>query len=678
MADGEVVERLVVEFDAKIDKILTKLNNLNRSVHGSAAEIERTFGSIKIDEALDRVFSSSKLQVLDSGAEKLGVFGKALEPLGALGLGAAAGIGAIGLAIEQSIKAAEWAENLEMVSKKLGITTTALQEFDFIATASGVPIESMRESLGGLEAKIGQVQAGVAKAQTVKLFEALDISPDQLRHMGDLQTILPVIAEKLRELPAAEREGLAARLDVTPILPALLKGKEGLADLTAEAHRYGIVVDEDVVKRSAEAAEKLKVAGDIIDKNLKAAFADLAPAIAGASMELAKFVHNMVSGLSDPKVLRFLSMMNKPIGMFTPFDASGAIDNILNGQLNVGLPLDKLKLGADPAKGETRVTELLKQLDRKSAGHAARASAVSSETDDGSAARAAEGQKLIASSIEEELRAREALTNNANDRLALAIKLIDIETQAKIKANEDLVAKGKLSQADADAANLMIGIAAAERQQALQKARADKIEADAAAKAAATSEATKARMAEVQTAYKNAISGALDAAIHGGWPGLARYMGQMLEQHLVDAIANALTNQILGGGSNGGIFGMLFSSLFGLPKFATGTDSAPGGWSIVGEKGPELLNLKQGSQVVPNGLLRGLPNANTQMGGGNMQVISFDLRGAVMTEDLLAQMDRMANQAGQQATLRGAALGAQVARQTIPSDIGRSRRLSLV
>jgi hypothetical protein len=45
---------------------------------------------------------------------------------------------------------------------------------------------------------------------------------------------------------------------------------------------------------------------------------------------------------------------------------------------------------------------------------------------------------------------------------------------------------------------------------------------------------------------------------------------------------------------------------FDIRGYAVGTDSAPGGMSIVGERGPELLNLPRGSQVIPNDILRGL------------------------------------------------------------------------
>lgn len=47
----------------------------------------------------------------------------------------------------------------------------------------------------------------------------------------------------------------------------------------------------------------------------------------------------------------------------------------------------------------------------------------------------------------------------------------------------------------------------------------------------------------------------------------------------------------------GGVAAALFNSL--IPKFASGTNYAPGGLSLVGERGPELVNLPKGSQVIP-------------------------------------------------------------------------------
>lgn len=63
------------------------------------------------------------------------------------------------------------------------------------------------------------------------------------------------------------------------------------------------------------------------------------------------------------------------------------------------------------------------------------------------------------------------------------------------------------------------------------------------------------------------------------------------------AIKKAILGPIagmLGGGGNGNILSSL------IPKFANGTNFAPGGPAIVGERGPELVNLPRGAQVVPN------------------------------------------------------------------------------
>lgn len=47
----------------------------------------------------------------------------------------------------------------------------------------------------------------------------------------------------------------------------------------------------------------------------------------------------------------------------------------------------------------------------------------------------------------------------------------------------------------------------------------------------------------------------------------------------------------------GGLVGLVGSL---IPKFADGTNYAPGGMALVGERGPELVNLPRGSQVIPN------------------------------------------------------------------------------
>lgn len=52
-------------------------------------------------------------------------------------------------------------------------------------------------------------------------------------------------------------------------------------------------------------------------------------------------------------------------------------------------------------------------------------------------------------------------------------------------------------------------------------------------------------------------------------------------------------------------FKSIFSQLSGLPKFASGVTNFRGGLALVGERGPELVNLPRGSDVIPNHMIGG-------------------------------------------------------------------------
>ena len=79
-------------------------------------------------------------------------------------------------------------------------------------------------------------------------------------------------------------------------------------------------------------------------------------------------------------------------------------------------------------------------------------------------------------------------------------------------------------------------------------------------------------------------------------------------------------------------------SLGGIGLYANGTNNAPGGLSIVGERGPELLNIPQGSGVMSN---HKLMNALNNNGGGaqpvNIRVDVSGARGNSEIEDMVSK-----------------------------------------
>jgi hypothetical protein len=106
-----------------------------------------------------------------------------------------------------------------------------------------------------------------------------------------------------------------------------------------------------------------------------------------------------------------------------------------------------------------------------------------------------------------------------------------------------------------------------------------------------------------------------------------------LASKLADMAAQNLWSAAFGGSGGGFNLGSLFGlggggasagpiTLGGagghVPFFAEGTNSAPGGWSVVGEKGPELMNVPRGAQILPNGVM---PGGSVTVSGGPTTIV---------------------------------------------------------
>ncbi|PDT76986.1 hypothetical protein CO675_10395 [Bradyrhizobium sp. C9] len=139
-------------------------------------------------------------------------------------------------------------------------------------------------------------------------------------------------------------------------------------------------------------------------------------------------------------------------------------------------------------------------------------------------------------------------------------------------------------------------------------------------------------LVDFETQIRNGAS-AMDALKTAGLNALGK-----IADKLTQMAADQLWSAAFGGsGGLGNLFGGLFGGKasiatdgiggFGptVPAFATGTDFAPGGMSLVGENGPELLNLPRGAQVIPNDVLK-----SGGVGGGVSAPVSIniDARGA--------------------------------------------------
>ena len=97
---------------------------------------------------------------------------------------------------------------------------------------------------------------------------------------------------------------------------------------------------------------------------------------------------------------------------------------------------------------------------------------------------------------------------------------------------------------------------------------------------------------------------------------------------ILTAAVTAAAGAIGGAGISAGVAGAAASAAAGAN--ASGTDDWRGGPTWVGEQGPEILNLPRGSQVTPN-------DVATRGGGDTYH--QYDMRGAVVTDDLLRKAE---------------------------------------
>lgn len=222
---------------------------------------------------------------------------------------------------------------------------------------------------------------------------------------------------------------------------------------------------------------------------------------------------------------------------------------------------------------------------------------------------------------EDALRLAAQMARTAAERRDIELKLLDVSDQ-RLKAELEAVIASKTAR-DADkqiARNKLAQLDASRgaREQGVINNTRGPLE-DYFASLPQTAD-------EVNEAFQDLYANGVDTLINGlaeagaGMRSFKSVIVQTIQQMAVEANRVLLRNLFSGlAGGAGGLFGGFnlgsflgaggfnaggidISGLAGL--YAHGTNSARGGLSLVGERGPELLNIPRGSQVIPNDILR--------------------------------------------------------------------------
>lgn len=211
-------------------------------------EIFRLFGSIFIDnEEANKSISKTEEKAEGLGS-KLGNGIKTAAKWGTAIVGGATA--ATGALMGVATKTAATTDRIDKLSQKIGISRQGFQEWEFILSQSGTDIEKLQMGMKTLVSQVDQADKGVGKG--ADNFARLGISVrDATGNLKDQETLFNEVVVALQNMEdGTEKARLANELlgrSGSELMP-LLNGAAGSIDeMKQQAHDLGLVIGDDAV-----------------------------------------------------------------------------------------------------------------------------------------------------------------------------------------------------------------------------------------------------------------------------------------------------------------------------------------------------------------------------------------------------------------------------------------------
>lgn len=213
---------------------------------------------------------------------------------------------------QMATAAINYADALNDVATKVGVTTTELQEIRFAANEAGGGFEKTDKALQKLALNAAKAAKGEGELLEVAQKYNLVLTDSQ----GGLRSNIDIMGEVAEAIKGAktqqEKLSIAAAAfgakEGAGLVAILGQGAEGFDLARQKAHEYGAVLEEDVIKRAQVTSDKMDAAASIIKKELSEAFVSIAPVIEFAAAALAKFAAGISYVIENaPKVVSELA-----------------------------------------------------------------------------------------------------------------------------------------------------------------------------------------------------------------------------------------------------------------------------------------------------------------------------------------------------------------------------------
>lgn len=192
-----------------------------------------------------------------TGVKKVaGAFGSLLGTLGKFtGIGALIGGGGLGLGFVKVMKdAANFGDEIQKMSQRLGLSTELLSELRFQAELSGTAFANAASGYKILARNMFEARNGVGAA--VSAFDELGISiTDASGNLRPMEDVIGDIADKFASMEdGSTKTALAMKVfsdQGADLIPLLNSGRSGLKEMADEARKLGLVLDESAANKAA-------------------------------------------------------------------------------------------------------------------------------------------------------------------------------------------------------------------------------------------------------------------------------------------------------------------------------------------------------------------------------------------------------------------------------------------
>lgn len=212
--------------------------------------------------------SGSISSILEPEADKAGKsaggkLGSALGTAAKVGAGAitaaTAALAAGGAAfVKSSNEVAQYGDNVDKMSQKLGLSAKSYQEWDYVMQLAGTDMGSMTTGLKTLTNKLDDAKNGSDEARG--MFEKLGISMEDINTMSREDLFAKTIEGFQGMADSTDRAALANDLfgkSGQNLAPLFNQSAEATKGLIEQANQYGMIMSGDAVKASADFEDAL-------------------------------------------------------------------------------------------------------------------------------------------------------------------------------------------------------------------------------------------------------------------------------------------------------------------------------------------------------------------------------------------------------------------------------------